>query len=93
MVLYTKLTTTDACTTLVVYKKAQTWLIREPCNYTTMAKVYLHLRSEAWGENLYTCILYLDILYSILADYKSRAGFSVHKCVRSQSDTVCTSEV
>jgi len=91
-VLYVKLTTTDACTTLVVYKKAQNWLIREPCNYTTTVKVYL--RSEAWGVNLYTCILYLVyILYSILAAYKSRAGFSVHKCVRSQSGTVYTGEV
>jgi len=52
---YKKLTTTDACATLVIYKKAQTWLIREPCNYTTtMAKVYLHICAVKLGEKIYT---------------------------------------
>ena len=62
VVMYVKLTTTDACTTLVVYKKAQTWLIREPCNYTTMAKVYLHTSAVKLGEKIYIpvyCTLFI----------------------------------
>ena len=49
---------------LLVYKKAQTWLIREPCNYTTMAKVYLHTSAVKPGAKIYTCIpVYCTLLF------------------------------
>jgi len=72
VVLYTKLTTTDACTTLVVYKKAQTWLIREPCNYTTMAKVYLHTSAVKLGEKIYIPV-YCTLFIFCTAFYQLRS--------------------
>jgi len=100
VVMYTKLTTTtdacitlNACTTLVYIKKHKLGLYVRHATTPPWLKCTCTPPQWSLGENLYSCRLYLVILYSILAAYKSRAGFSVHKCERSQSDTVYTSEV